>query len=254
MKKSATRHELSVRYLTAGLIGRYAERLFYFWFRHAPHIRVAAENLIVIDSGRRTVGEFDFLLWLDGEPWHLETASKFYLQLGDGADSLVGPGLRDAWRLKATKLATQLRLSRHPDAAARLPDGFADCHAGARLTGWLFFPADHALPPPLAPDALRGWHAPLAETWPRRRDDSRWAWLPRLSWLAPAWLERADTLDEAALRERLLACPSPQLVAELQPDGDGRWREAARGFVTPPGWPDPQRLAALRALIAGQAG
>ncbi|WP_434633400.1 DUF1853 family protein [Chromobacterium sp. CV08] len=232
-------------------LGRYAERLFSFWFRQAPHIRLAAENLNVINGERRTVGEFDFLLWLDGEPWHLETASKFYLRLGADPDSLVGPSLRDAWRLKATKLATQLRLSRHPDAAARLPDGFAGCRAGARLSGWIFCREQRALPPPLAPDALLGWHAPLAGAWPRRHADSRWAWLPRLSWLAPASLARADTLDEAALRERLLSSRSPQLVAELQPDGGGRWRETARGFVTPEGWPDPQRLAELRARIAG---
>ncbi|RBL66095.1 DUF1853 domain-containing protein, partial [Pseudomonas sp. MWU13-2625] len=164
-----------------------------FWFRHSPHIRLAAENLTVCNNERRTLGEFDFLLWLDGEPWHLETTSKFYLQLGAGPDGLIDPGLRDAWCLKSNKLATQLELSRHPAAAARLPDGFAGCLVGARLTGWFFYPAD---PPPSAPltaDQLRGWHAPLALPWPRRHADSRWAWLPRLSWLAPARLGADDT-------------------------------------------------------------
>jgi hypothetical protein len=41
-----------------------------------------AANLPVCDAGGRTVGEFDFLIRLDGEPLHVETASKFYLQLG----------------------------------------------------------------------------------------------------------------------------------------------------------------------------
>ncbi|WP_047258210.1 DUF1853 family protein [Chromobacterium subtsugae] len=228
-------------------LGKYAERLFSFWFRTAPHIRLAAENLTVINETRRTLGEFDFLLWLDGEPWHLETASKFYLQLGNGPDTLVGPSLRDAWRLKATKLATQLQLSRHPAAAAQLPDGFAACQTGARLSGWLFYPAGQAWPPPSG--ALRGWHAPLLPAWPQTLSGSRWAWLPCLSWLAPALLDASRVHSQAALREQLLACAAPQLVAELQPAGGGLWRETARGFVTPDGWPDPARLAELQSKL-----
>ncbi|WP_083340867.1 DUF1853 family protein [Chromobacterium amazonense] len=231
-------------------LGHYAERLFSFWFRHAPHIRLAAENLTVCNEEGRTLGEFDFLLWQDGEPWHLEITSKFYLQLGAGPDGLIGPGLRDAWRLKAGKLATQLELSRHPAAATRLPDGFAGCRVGARLTGWFFYPADPPPSAPLAADQLRGWHAPLALPWPRRHADSRWAWLPRLSWLAPAKVDAADAHEEGELRARLQPHPTPQLVAELQAAADGSWREVARGFVTPAGWPDPDRLAELQARIA----
>jgi hypothetical protein len=63
-------------------LGHYAERLLAFWFHLAPHIELVAANLPVCDAGGRTVGEFDFLIRLDGEPLHVETASKFYLQLG----------------------------------------------------------------------------------------------------------------------------------------------------------------------------
>ncbi|OHX14906.1 hypothetical protein BI347_05450 [Chromobacterium sphagni] len=230
-------------------LGKYAERLFSFWFRWSPHIRIAAENLNVINSTRRTLGEFDFLLWLDGEPWHLETTSKFYLQLDDDPASLIGPSLRDAWRLKATKLATQLQLSRHPAAAALLPDGFADCRIGARLTGWFFYAAGRPLPPLLARGQLRGWYAPLEQDWPQAQPGSRWAWLPRLSWLAPALLDEGDIQQQAALRARLQASQAPQLVAELQPAAGGLWQEVARGFVTPDGWPDPARLAELQSNL-----
>lgn len=231
-------------------LGQYAERLFSFWFHQAPHIKPVAENLKVINRERRTIGEFDFLLLLDGEPWHLETASKLYLSLGETADDLVGPGLNDAWHLKATKTTTQLRLSRHPDAQSVLPDGFQSCRAAARLCGWFFYPADQSPPAPLNPHQLRGWLAPRDAPWPRAGGDSRWAWLPRLSWLAPALLAKADTLDEAALRARLQAMPAPQLLAELRAVGRGMWREIARGFVVPPGWPDPARLAALKLKIS----
>ncbi|QEL56354.1 DUF1853 family protein [Chromobacterium paludis] len=231
-------------------LGKYAERLFSFWFRHASHIELAFENLKVINAARRTVGEFDFLLRLDGEPWHLETASKFYLQVGDSPDELIGPGINDAWRLKETKNTTQLLLSRHPNARAVLPPGFENCRAAARLCGWFFYPAGAAPAALLAPGQLHGWHAPRLDAWPRRHENSRWAWLPRLRWLAPARLAEAETQEEHALRDSLSAAAAPQLVAELQPGADGVWREAARGFVTPPGWPDPGRLAALRQRIA----
>ena len=111
-------------------LGFYAERLLAFWFGIAPHIELVAANLPVRDGGK-TVGEFDFLLRVDGVPLHLEAASKFYLQLEDGA--WVGASLRDALLLKAGKTRQQLQLSRHP--AASLPDGFAGCEVAARTSG-----------------------------------------------------------------------------------------------------------------------
>ncbi|WP_236250821.1 DUF1853 family protein [Chromobacterium phragmitis] len=119
---------------------------------------------------RRTVGEFDCLLWMDGEPWHQETASKLYPRLDDTPEKRVGPGLNDAWRLKATKTATQLQRALHPDAAGVLPDGLERCHAPSS-------------------DQLQGWHAPRDAAWPRRCGGSRWGWLP-LGWKRNARMAR----------------------------------------------------------------
>ncbi|WP_024301456.1 DUF1853 family protein [Pseudogulbenkiania sp. MAI-1] len=226
-------------------LGRYAENLLAFWFQHVPHIECVAANLQVQNGQLRTIGEFDFLLRIDGEPWHLETASKFYLMLGEGRHTLVGPSLRDAWALKAAKLQDQLALSRHEAAQPLLPDGFAGCRAGARLAGWLFYPHAVLLEPPLAPDPLTGWARPLLAPWPRRSLESRWVWLPRLRWLAPARVEEAETLEEDTLRRHLAAAEAPQLVAEVLPLANGGWEEVARGFVCPPSWPPPARLAEL---------
>jgi hypothetical protein len=113
-------------------LGLYAETLLAYWFSHVPHIELVAANLPVRDA-THTVGEFDFLLRIDGEPYHLEAARKFYLQLDSAPHALVGPGLRDAWWLKYRKLASQLALAQHP--AARLPDGFEQVAACSRLSG-----------------------------------------------------------------------------------------------------------------------
>ncbi|MGL6070381.1 DUF1853 family protein, partial [Craterilacuibacter sp.] len=71
-------------------LGHYAEQLLLFWFQQAPHIELVAQGLALRDAAGITLGEFDFLLRLDGEPWHLETASKFYLQSAATGGVLIG--------------------------------------------------------------------------------------------------------------------------------------------------------------------
>jgi hypothetical protein len=232
-------------------LGRYAEKLWQFWFEHAPHIELLAANLL-LRAGGRTLGEFDFLLRIDGEPWHVETASKFYLQLGSQLDTLIGPGLDDAWRLKAARLQRQLELSRHPLAAGVLPPGFAGCHRGALLSGGFFYRAQPLYSPPLADDQPHGWMADLDQDWPQRSAHSRWLWLPRLRWLSAARADAAELCAAHALRGQLLGAQSPQMVAEMVFDA-GIWREVDRGFVVPCRWPDGHRLSLLRRRIR-QAG
>lgn len=229
-------------------LGFYAERLLAFWFGLASHIELVAANLPVRDGGK-TVGELDFLLRVDGAPLHLEAASKFYLQLESGG-AWVGASLRDALLLKAGKTRQQLQLSRHP--AACLPDGFAGCEVAARTSGWLFSPPQAAatrLAAPLNAEANRGWWITCDDDWPQQAADSRWCQLPRLRWLAPALLDADDTLSLAELQGASRQFAAPQLVAELQPRGDGRWQEVARGFVTPRDWPQPALLAPLLARL-----
>ncbi|MBV8046405.1 MAG: DUF1853 family protein [Paludibacterium sp.] len=225
-------------------LGHYAEQLLAFWFGNAPHIELAAHNVVLRD-GSRTLGEFDFLLRIDGEPWHVETCSKFYLQADAGSTEMVGPSLRDALPLKVAKLSRQLALSRHPLAAAALPAGFAGCRAGALVRGCCFY----RQPPRMGRDApWRGWVAPLTAPWPCTDNDSRWLWLPRLRWLSPALAVASQVSDQASLRALLAEAQAPQMVAEMRESGAG-WREWRRGFVLPAGWPQAAPLAALRAKM-----
>lgn len=226
-------------------LGRYAELLLAFWFIDAPHCELVAHNLPVRDEAGRTVGEFDFLVRLDGEPWHLELASKYYLMLGKHPETLIGASLRDGWLLKAAKLEAQLTLARHPAAKQLLPEGFALAPSAARITGWLFFPEAPILPPPLNPAAPNGWFAPLDHAWPQRHANSRWAWLPRLRWLAPARVDEVYTDDEAGLKWQLGNIDRPQLIAEVLEIEPGVWQEVERGFVIPESWPNPELLDAL---------
>ena len=238
----------------ADRLGRYAEALLAFWFTHVPHIELVAANRAV-RAGRDTIGEFDFLLRIVGEPFHVETSSKFYLLAGDDPADWVGANLHDAWLIKRAQLQRQLALAADPRARASLPPGFAACRSASLLRGWFFYPASARIHP-LHRQAARGWWRPLAADWPHGRSDSRWACLPRMNWLAPARLPWRDSRTEPELRAELLAraADMPQLVAELVrgPDGDGRddGFEVARGFVMPAGWPDPHRLSLLRERVA----
>jgi hypothetical protein len=224
-------------------LGRYAERLLGFWFTQVAHIELCAANQVLQD-GNRTVGEFDFLLRIDGAPWHIETASKFYLQLGTTLDTLVGPDLRDTWRLKAQKIERQLVLSRHPLAHLVIPEDFLDCRCAALLTGWFFYRGSPLVLPPLCAAQYTGWLANLHEPWPLSAPDSRWCCLPRLEWLSPALKSDTDVMRSETLLERLTGLESPQMVAEMQP-GEQGWFEVARGFVLPSHWPGESVKLAL---------
>lgn len=240
----------------ADRLGRYAEALLAFWFTHVPHIELVAANRAV-RAGRDTVGEFDFLLRIAGEPFHVETSSKFYLLAGDDPADWVGANLHDAWLITRAQLQRQLALSADPRARSSLPPDFVGCRSVSLLRGWFFYPPS-ARVNPLHRAAARGWWRPLAADWPRSRAASRWACLPRMNWLAPARLPWGETQTEAELRERLQTADMPQLVAELVCKKGGgeadEGFEVARGFVMPAGWPDPHRLSLLRERIVGAAG
>lgn len=224
-------------------LGRYAETLLAFWFDDAPHCRLVAHALPLHDPSGRTLGEFDFLLWLDDEPWHIELACKLYLQLDTDENSLIGASVNDAWPLKARTLARQVTLAQRVQAATQLPAGFAACRSAVLLSGWRFTPEV-----PSREAGAMGWWRPSTAPWPVRTPRSRWLPLSRQQYLAPVRV-RATPYQEADLRARLAGLAAPQWVAELLPEA-GLWREVGRGVVVPPAWPDPARLAALQARIA----
>ena len=130
----------------------------------------------------------------------------------------------------------QLALSSHPAAQPLLPQAVAA--AEALVKGWLFYPGgDYPLLPALGVCAAhcRGFWCELEELAPA----PRYAVLPRLSWLAPASLPPADTLERGELERKINAYfetdSMPLMVALLNGDG-GQALEFDRGFIVPEGW------------------
>jgi hypothetical protein len=227
-----------------GRLGRYAEKLMTFYLQHLGVL--AAHNVQVREAGSRTIGEFDFLLWRGSDLLHWEFATKFYLlePASAGADAtqrqadyFVGPNLADSLGAKMDKIfSSQLALSAHPAAQPLLPQPVAA--AEALVKGWLFYPdGDYPLLPALGVCAAhcRGFWCGLADLAPA----PRYALLPRLSWLAPALLPAADTLDRGELESRINAHfdtdSMPVMVALLRIEGQ-QALEVERGFIVPDGW------------------
>lgn len=231
--------------ITSKRLGLYYEGLWQFALTHAPGVQLLASNL-AIRAGGRTLGELDILL-RDGQgTHHLELAIKLYLgpTVGDAGDATnwLGPGCHDRLGSKLAHLAAhQLPMSRDAHSRPALAAiGVTQVQAHLWLGGYLFYPSPgHAEPPAGAhPAHLRG-------RWMRRRDWAAmpgevWQPLQRHAWLAPARAQ-ADARWSSTQFQTWLAALAPQapaqLLARLEPDGDGAWQEAERLFLVPDDWP-----------------
>ena len=236
-------------------LGIYFEKLWQFFLREAPGVRLLAANLPVREGGR-TLGEFDLIYHCQQRDRfiHLELAVKFYLGHATGTDSAgnscarqwLGPNSRDRLDIKLDHmLQRQIRLGEQPAAAARLATLQIDeLHREIAFRGTLFQPAASPMPPPAAYNPERrmeSWYR--LDQWLAGQDEAaqqRYRPLDRLRWLAPA--SRRDPgpapLQRAALaglvREHFSRHQRPLLIARLDAQGN----ESGRFFITGNNWPN----------------
>lgn len=241
-------------------LGRYAEKLLVFYFRHCGTL--AAHGMQVRADKGETIGEFDFLLREGGRLVHWELATKFYLLAEKHdtvvADYFIGPNLADTLHAKMQKiLMRQLALAEHPAAQAVLAEPVME--AKAFIKGWLFLPPDYlgaTVSAGVSADYCRGNWVPLSR-W-LARPVLRYHPLPRLQWLAPKQASDAEVIDGAALQTFLMQSfardSAPVMVAALErheqeKGGEKCWREISRTFIVPDDW----RRQALERLAPGGA-
>lgn len=235
-------------YLNLNLVrrlGRYAERLMAFYFKHEGNL--IEHGLQLRGKYQETIGEFDFLLKNGDEVLHVELATKFYLlgsriplcERSRAMDYFVGPNLADTLGLKVGKIIDkQLQLGRHPAASAQLLRPVGDSQV--LIKGWLFY-QDGELPDTealgLAADHCRGFWCTVSSL--AKRADQRYIILPRLSWLPPLKARPNYSLSGADLIEKLRAYfqdeTMPVLIAQVVPD-EGYALEVERGFIVPDDW------------------
>jgi hypothetical protein len=230
-------------------LGHYFETLITFWLTRTPETQLIATNLQVQDE-QRTSGEYDFLFRdARGMVHHWEVAIKFYLQVEPRSvqHAFIGPGTRDRLDLKLNKVFQQQLLLSHTAAGQRaLPQGIRPDETQAFIKGYLFYHAattDTQSISGVSATHLSGWWVRHAlEKLPKSTAESRWALLPRLRWLAPAYLADEETLmTYQALNKQLdrhfSANADAVLVFEMLRSPAGGWAEISRGFVVCSSWP-----------------
>jgi hypothetical protein len=268
-------------------LGRYAEILLGWFLANGPAAQLVAQNVALRRAGH-TLGECDFLVRTRaGERLHWELAVKCYLHAGvnEGAQAaltdFVGPNLRDRFDLKLAHLRDhQLRLTTREEFASLGYGG--PWPAQMFVKGWLFYRAGQAAvsrvedAPELSVDHGRGWWVTHSDwlAFAQQQAADGWSALPRLAWLAPRRLQRAQTAGEQgegdataqpaastapdddsqradfaastavvspvapeALFAALTRPQDPVLVAAFAVDGEGGYREQSRGFIVPDDWP-----------------
>lgn len=215
-------------------LGLYAEALLAFWLAHAPHSRLHARHWVFNDVDGHTVGAADFIAKLNGTPYHIELACKYYGGHGCHAADLGGFNPQDTLSGKAAKLQQQMALMRRPELRASLAGWgmTSPPQSVSVLRGMLFVPrADLPAIAPLNPYAWQGvwgssWadlRAALGAAAPRR-----FAVLERMDLLAPARLPEKHTLDADAVQSL-----EQGMVAVLQKRPDGHWHEVQRLMKVP---------------------
>jgi uncharacterized protein len=224
-------------------LGHYAENLLRFYLRHRGDL--VAHNLQVHDGKHKTIGEFDFLLKMEGGLLHWELATKFYLlhtlpddQHQFSTNDYLGPNLADSLGAKMQKIIQQqLALSSHPAAFSVLLQPVVK--AQALVKGWLFYHlgAPQAVIQGIAAQHCRGHWCTLAEFLELQADYAQI--LPRRLWLAPAQCSPDQALDRATLIQEIRLSferdSSPVMVAALSGDGD-YLNEIERFMVVPDDW------------------
>ena len=252
-------------------LGRYAEKLLTFYLEQSG--RLVAHNVQVRhrregDPGKGTVdtiGEFDFLLH-DSAPGalpdtaiHWEFATKFYLLQSQReqilVDAFVGPNLADSLGAKMHKIMQQqLMLSQHPAAADYISQTIT--RAQALVKGWLFYhdpvQQPQSLPAAMgiAQDHCRGFWCELSDL--DLAQAEHYLILPRLSWLAPARAELAQSLSASQLQQAITASfehiLAPVMIAVCDRSGEVVV-ERERGFIVPDHWRDQAAQRVQQAIV-----
>ena len=201
-------------------LGFYAESLLHFWLSHAPHCRLLAHNLQLIDEQQQTLGALDFVAHIGQTLYHVELCCKYY-----GGANMVGFNQQDQLSKKATKLQQQLAWSQHPLAQEKLRALGIETHhlhTASIIRGTAFLAPEVPLPLPLNPYCWQGHYVQNWADYPLN-PQGHYHIFRKMRYLAPARVAEAQchTASEVVALEQ-------GMVAVLEQRPDGYWHEVAR--------------------------
>lgn len=203
-------------------LGRYAEALLAFWFSHAPHAKLIAQNVAVIENNQ-TLGALDFIVALNNQIYHIELTCKYYGSHTNQPHVFSGFDHADTLDNKSQKLTRQLALSQ-TQAGQRILNSLdispKAIQTASIVRGMVFTTQYTNLPNLLNPYCWQGslWNGDF-----QLPEEARIALLSPLQKLAPARLLHNETLPPSALADLPYG-----LIAVLEQRPDGYWHENHR--------------------------
>ncbi len=250
-------------YISAGnskLIGKYFENLVKFWLAYGNGSYKLVSSNLQINSGGRTIGEFDFLLHnLNRNNFiHLEVAGKFYLAYRNVNvwSNFIGPNGIDNLNDKLEKLQKeQMLLSSNQIAANALRALGINGRLEKiiLLKGYIFYNykyfycKNYTHPVYANENHLKGWWIRFNEINEFfKKLNSKWLIIERKNWVSRAYNPASEkTVTSAELVEILQKYfennSYPVLVAQLGISRRGIMYETSRGFIVSNQWPYDKR-------------
>ncbi|MBR9884317.1 MAG: DUF1853 family protein [Oceanospirillales bacterium] len=225
-------------------LGEHFENIVYHHLKRNVYVSDIKRN-IQIKDGRRTLGEFDFLVQMNQRWLHLEVALKLYLLDGsdESLDHYIGTRRDDCLAAKWQRmLGHQIELARQPEALLTLAElGVTQPMDSALwVKGWLFY---HPLRPLTAhqacainPSHLRGWWITHSELVLIQKPNTFYMLVRKPDWLLPAWMLATPALSFSELQAQLYEERGANLVVAVVKRGNN-WEECSRGFVVADSWP-----------------
>lgn len=206
-------------------LGLYAEKLLQYWFLKAPHSRLIAHNLTIMDK-QRTAGAMDFIVQLNNQKYHLELACKYYGSSSDEPDSFIGLNQSDLLKNKKHKIIQQLALStclEGKKSLANLSVQPEELRQASIIRGMLFTPTGNTqFQTPVNPLC---WQGKYIEDWSalETTEDSRFYLLNHLSLLSPARISSNAIVNFNQIKQI-----KQGIIAIVQKHKDGNWHETER--------------------------
>lgn len=208
-------------------LGKYAESLLAFWFAHAPHSELLAREVVLKNANGESLGALDFLVRLNGLPYHVELTCKYYgAQDGSCLVQVVGVNTQDRLLDKSAKLVVQLVNGQHPASMSALAELGIRNEALSSVSivrGMLFSDEPHQAVQPVNQGAWLGGYVSDWADCPLLPEERRYYVIPRMEWLAPA---RVDA--QSCLSSQQVSAVGQGLVAVLEQRPDGYWHETGR--------------------------
>ncbi|MCK5907305.1 MAG: DUF1853 family protein, partial [Flavobacteriales bacterium] len=223
-------------------LGRYFENLLLFYFNFHPNIEVIEFGKQIF-SGKRTIGEMDFILKniSTGQIVHLETALKYFAKEKDRTNfhSYICPNGSRTFGEKIDKIfSKQLKITETPEAMEFLKSiDVYPVKSFHFIKGTLFYHPDEAdavINERLNPLHLKGWWIYYKEI-ESLSNNSKYKLVHKLKWLSPEieinddkLLSKTQLLVE--LNQHFEIISQGQMIVEYY-DVNGVWVEKSRGFV-----------------------